>query len=371
MSEAPRKIRVAVLMGGQSSEHDVSISSGLQVLASLDRSRYEPIPVEIRRDGTWLIGEAPKARSLESDADGGAPRGIEGTGGSNSRSTPTALDHEPAGIARLRGEQGADVVFIALHGACGEDGTVQGLLTLLGLPFTGSGVLASALAMDKVKAKEIYHHHDIPIARHAVITRRAFAKASERDALLDGVLRDVGLPCVVKPVIGGSSVATHVAETKPSLLAAIEDALSVDARALVEERLVGPEVTCGVLGGGPHEDATALPVTEIVPAGGAFFDFRAKYTKGASEEITPARIDAATTRRVQELALAAHAALGCEGMSRTDFIIVNGVPHALETNTIPGMTPMSLLPQAAAAHGLTFSDLIDKLIASALLRSRG
>lgn len=363
-SGAQPKIRVAVLMGGPSGEHDVSISSGLQVLAGLDPARYEAIPVEIRRDGSWLIGERPTARSLDSRADGDAPR--------QGATLATRREPEALGMERLRGGAGlapVDVVFIALHGAGGEDGTIQGLLTILGLPFTGSGVLASALAMDKVKAKEVYQQHGIPIARQAVVTRREFARASGRETLLATLVTDVGLPCVVKPVLGGSSVATHVADSKESLLAALEDALSVDTRALVEQQLVGVEVTCGVLGGAPLEDALALPVTEIVPLGGSFFDFRAKYTKGASEEITPARIDEATTRRVQDLALAAHAALGCEGMSRTDFIIVGGVPHALETNTIPGLTPMSLLPQAAAAAGLSFPELLDRLIGSALLRA--
>jgi D-alanine-D-alanine ligase len=364
VTATPKPLRVAVLMGGQSSEHDVSISSGLQVLASLDRTKYEPVPVEIRRDGTWLIGGSPQARSLESLPDGSAPREAE-----SARSSPAAPHGGESGIERLRSGDRVDVVFIALHGACGEDGTVQGLLTLLGLPFTGSGVLASALAMDKIQAKEMFRLRGIPVAKQCIVSRRDFARTGERGALLERIASEVGLPCVVKPVIGGSSVATHVAATKDALLAAIDDALSVDARALVEEQLVGTEVTCGVLGGGPFEDAVALPVTEIVPKGGTFFDFRAKYTKGASEEITPARIDAVTTRRVQDLAITAHDALGCEGMSRTDFIIRGGVPIALETNTIPGLTPMSLLPQSAAAAGIPFRELLDKLIASALLRA--
>lgn len=361
---ARKLLRVAVLMGGRSSEHDVSISSGLQVLSSLDRTKYEPVPVEIRRDGTWLIGERPQIRSLDALPDGSAPREAEGAG-----SSLAARGGGESGIEGLRGGDRVDVVFIALHGACGEDGTVQGLLTLLDLPFTGSGVLASALAMDKIKAKEMFVLAGIPVGKHRVVPRRDFARAGERGALLDRIASEIGLPCVVKPVIGGSSVATHVVGAKGELLAAIDDALTVDARALVEEHLVGTEVTCGVLGGGPFEDAVALPVTEIVPATGTFFDFRAKYTKGASEEITPARIDEATTRRVQELAIAAHQALGCEGMSRTDFIIRAGVPIALETNTIPGLTPMSLLPQSAAAAGIPFPELLDRLIGSALLRA--
>jgi D-alanine-D-alanine ligase len=365
MSRDPsRKLRVAVLMGGASSEHDVSISSGLQVLRSLDPAKYEAIPVEIGRDGSWQIGSTPSAPSLAATSDGSAPR----EEGAVALAPATGLQ---AGVDVLRGERRIDVAFLALHGARGEDGTMQGLLTLAGIPFTGSGVLASALAMDKVKAKELFALHGIPVARHSVVTRRDFARADDREALISRVVAEASVPCVVKPVVGGSSVATHVVLERADLPAALEDALSADARALAEERLVGTEVTCGVLGGGAHEDAVALPVTEIVPASGTFFDYRAKYTKGACTDITPARIPEATAKLVQELSLRAHAALGCEGMSRTDFILRGDVPHALETNTIPGMTPLSLLPQQAAAAGMSFPELLDRLVRSALLRAEG
>ena len=347
------RLRVAVLLGGPSSEHDVSISSGLQVISALDASRYEVIPAYLRRDGSWDVGRAPQPASLDATPDGSAPR--------ESGVPPRALD----GLARGLGDLAAckpDVAFLALHGAFGEDGTIQGLLSLAGLPFTGSGVLASALAMDKLRAKEIFAGANIPAARHAVVTRQ------DRAAGLARAAQSPGVPCVVKPVSAGSSVATHLVDDPASLAAAVDDALSVDQRALVEARLVGTEVTCGVLGGGPFEEATALPLTEICPVG-AFFNFRAKYTKGCSEDITPARVEAAVSARVQELALAAHEALGCEGMSRTDFIIERGIPHVLETNTIPGMTPLSLLPQEAAAAGIAFPALLDRLIRSALLRA--
>jgi D-alanine-D-alanine ligase len=353
---SPDRLRVAVLMGGPSSEHDVSISSGLQVLAALDAARYEGVPVYLRRDGEWEVGRPPERASLDASSDGSAP------GHRESRRSVAGLARGLSALAETR----PDVAFLAMHGAFGEDGTIQGLLSMAGIPFTGSGVLASALAMDKLRAKEIFAAAQVPVAAHALATRADLVR--DRDALLRRVLASPGLPCVVKPVASGSSVATHLVGTEAALLPAIEDALRVDERALVERRLRGTEVTCGVLGGGPHEEATALPLTEICPAG-EFFDFRAKYTKGASEDITPARVDAATTARVQQLALAAHAALGCEGMSRTDFIIENGLPHALETNTIPGMTPLSLLPQEAAAAGIAFPQLLDRLVRSALLRA--
>jgi D-alanine-D-alanine ligase len=353
------KLRVAVLMGGTSSEHDVSISSGLQVLAALDRSRYDVVPVHLQRDGRWLVGTQPPPPSLQAGENGGAPESASGA--------ITTTPHGSAGLESLSSGGAVDVAFIALHGKGGEDGTIQGLLTLLGIPFTGSGVLASALAMDKVRAKDVFAAHGIPVARSAVVTRREVAR--DRAAVLARILREPGLPCVVKPVAGGSSVATHLVARAEDLAPALDDALGEDARALVEERLVGTEVTCAVLGGGPHEDPLALPVTEICPKSGAFFDYRAKYTKGESEDITPARIPEDLTRRVQELAVRAHEALGCEGMSRTDFILRDGVPHALETNTIPGLTPLSLLPQAAAAAGMSFAQLLDRVITSAMRRA--
>jgi D-alanine-D-alanine ligase len=358
-------------MGGQSSEHDVSIASGSQVLAALDRERYDVTPVLIARDGAWLLGAQPPPVSLAAAPDGGPPRAPEPDPGTRTAVTDLATAASKAALDELRTGSAFDIVFLALHGACGEDGTIQGLLELAGIAYTGSGVLASALAMDKVKTKEIFSAHGIPVARHAVIVRRAWREAAEagREALLSAAIARAGLPCVVKPVVGGSSVATSLCATSSQARAGVELALEADVRAMLEERLEGPEVTCAVLGGGPHEAAEAMPVTEIVPmAGSAFFDFHAKYTKGACDEITPARISAELTRRVQEQARAAHEALGCEGMSRTDFIIRAGVPTALETNTIPGMTATSLLPQAADAAGIPFPRLLDRLIASALRR---
>jgi len=365
-SRSPRR-RVAVLLGGPSSEHDVSIASGLQVLDALDPERWDALPVHLTRSGHWEVGRRPEPKSLTAAEDGSAPLSSAADGGPTSKAAALA-----EGLTALAAEGDVDVCFIALHGAVGEDGTIQALLELAGLPYTGSGILASALAMDKVTTKAVYRQHGVPVAADRIVRRQDLHPAGP-SALADLAARiadELGLPCVVKPVIGGSSVATRVARDEASLAAAIEEALSVDERALIEDCLTGTELTCGVLGGGPHEAARALPVTEIVPAGEGFFDFHAKYTSGACEEITPARIDETLTARVQELSLAAHEALGCEGMSRTDFILKDGEPIALETNTIPGMTATSLLPQAAAQADLPFPRLIDALLESALLRAR-
>jgi D-alanine-D-alanine ligase len=361
-SPSPPRCRVAVLLGGPSTEHDVSLASGLQVLDALDPARWEAVPVHLERDGRWRVGRRPDPRSLAAKEDGSAPS----SDGALGPAGPGALAE---GLAALAEPPGVDVVFLALHGQVGEDGVIQGLLELAGLPYTGSGVLASALAMDKVKAKEVYRACRVPCARDAVVRRRDLSGGA-REALARRLAAEVGLPAVVKPVIGGSSVATRRVTDEATLAAAIEEALAVDERALVEECVEGVELTCGVLGGGPHEAAEALPVTEIAPLGGGFFDFHAKYTAGACEEITPARIDESATAEVQRLSLLAHEALGCEGLSRTDFILRDGVPVALETNTLPGMTATSLLPQAAAAAGLSFPQLVDRLLESALLRDR-
>ena len=301
-SSQPTRRRVAVLLGGPSSEHDVSIASGLQVLDALDPERWEALPVHLSRSGRWEVGRRPEPRSLAAAEDGSAPLP---SAEDESRRAPAEDESLPspaaalaAGLTALAGEGTIDACFIALHGAVGEDGTIQALLELAGLPYTGSGILASALAMDKVATKAVYRQHGVPVAADRVVRRRDVQEAGPSGLadLAAVVAAELGLPCVVKPVLGGSSVATRVAGDEASLAAAIEEALSVDERALIEDCLTGTELTCGVLGGGPHEAARALPVTEIVPAGEGFFDFHAKYTQGACEELTPARIDDALTQ---------------------------------------------------------------------------
>lgn len=357
-------------MGGQSTEHDVSINSGLNVLDALDPERFAAVPVYIDRSGVWWFGRRPARPGLETDTEERA-------------STPghrDEIDTDNTDVARgpdgalesLRRGHRYDVAFVAMHGPGGEDGTIQGMLTLAGLPYTGPGVLASALAMDKEKAKEIFASHGIPVPRHEVVGRAAYLAATpeQRSALAARATRAVGLPCVVKPVAGGSSFATSLARDPEAVEEAVRLALDDDDRAIVEEHVDGIEVTCGVLGGGPWEAARALPVTEIVPRSSDFFDYRAKYTASACDEITPARIPPEVASQVQRLAIAAHDALGCEGMSRTDLIVRDGQPLVLETNTIPGLTVTSLLPQGAAAVGIEFPSLLGLLIESAMLRRR-
>jgi len=344
------RTRVAVLMGGVSCEHDVSICTGLNVLDALDPARYQGVPVYLGRDGSWSFGVRPPLPSLE-------------TGVAPVPEAPATSVQNPAVVAgvleRLSARTDADVVFIALHGPGGEDGTVQAVCRLAGVPFTGSGVLASALAMDKSVSKRLLVAVGVPMARDVLVDAGTVRAEVLRRAA------EIGYPCVVKPVAAGSSFATSVVETEQGLLPAV--ALSVEAagNTMIEEFLPGIEVTCGVLGGG-GEPVEALPLTEIAPTADGFFDFRAKYTAGACQEITPARVDADTTARTQDLAALAHTTLGCEGCSRSDFIVTSAGPVMLELNTIPGMTETSLLPQGAAAAGIDFPGLVERLVRSAL-----
>lgn len=323
-----RTARVAVLMGGPSSEHEISLTSGRQVAAALALGGPTD-SITIERDGSWRFGQD-------------APL--------------------PLGAALSRLVASTDVVFPALHGVFGEDGTVQGLLEAAGLPYVGSRVAASALAMDKRRAKAIYRDAGLPTPRAVGLAPGDQGTAREPDwASL--------FPCVVKPSASGSSCGVSF---PPSAEAARADAvrhLEAGLEVVVEVVVTGRELTCGVL---EHEDGPRpLPVTEIVPtAGYAFFDYAAKYTPGATSEITPAEIADALREEVQALAVRAHRALGCRDMSRTDFLLDEGRPTLLETNTLPGFTPTSLLPQAAETAGMSFSALVEHLVARAAARGR-
>jgi D-alanine-D-alanine ligase len=307
------KLRLALIAGGKSSEREVSLKSGNQVYQALNQDKYD-----IRRyDPLTDLG------SLVRDA----------------------------------GE--LDVALIIMHGRGGEDGSMQGLLDLLGIPYQGSGVMASALAMNKELSKIVYRQAGLRVPRTLIFDRPGAPSPREIEAGL-------GLPVVIKPVNEGSSIGVSKAGTLESLETGLAAAFALDDRVVVEEFIQGIEVTGGVLG---NARLQALPLVEIIPASTyAFFDYEAKYQPGASEEICPARLDADLTRRAQECALTAHKALGCRGYSRTDMMVNDGEIYVLETNTIPGMTATSLFPQGAKAAGLDFPDLLDTLINLALER---
>lgn len=317
-------------MGGPSLEHDVSLNSGRQILAALKDE--DPVSVVIHRDGTWAIDEDVQP------------------------SVGRALD----ALA-----QRVEVVFIALHGPFGEDGTVQALFESFGLAYTGSSVGASSLAMDKARAKLVYRSLGLPTADFVVVSARPGPVFGGTPADIEAAAKQLGLPMVVKPLCNGSSFGISFPNSLEALGAAVADLHQDATDVLLEQMIQGTELTCGVLDldGVP----TAMPVTEIVPAAKySFFDYEAKYTPGATDEITPARIDERLRDRIQGLALAAHQGLGCRDMSRTDVIVdASGTPFLLETNTVPGFTATSLLPQAAQVYGLDFPELVCRLVRAA------
>jgi len=350
-----------VLLGGPSPEREVSLRSGEQVVAALDRSRFDVLPVEISREGQWL----PRPDLLQLAASPSPPP--DGTGAPAPASTGTALIHAARGIDEVMGAGTVDVAFIAMHGPYGEDGTVQGLLELLGIPYTGSGVLASALAMDKLRSRQVLQASGIPVPAYVVVDGGAWP--DEQAATGRRIARDLGYPCVVKPNAVGSSLGITVVRDEAALPAAVEEALAYGETVLVEEYLRGAELTCAVLEDRVTGEPRTLPVIEIVPER-EFFTYEAKYVPGASQEIVPARISAAMEARAEQVALRVHRALGCEGYSRVDMFLSAGNIVALEANTIPGMTPGSLIPLAAQAAGITFPELLRTIIESGLRRAR-
>ncbi len=346
--------RVALVFGGVSPEHEVSIQSAAQVAGGLsrlgERRGLAVRPIYISRDGTWYF-TAPTPPQVPSE---NAIREAE-------QWVPRPEDYQAQALpfsrafARLEKER-IDKVLILIHGPGGEDGRIQAALDLAGIAYTGSGVPASALALDKPRCQAVLDGAGLPIA-HSV----TFDQHGPRAA--DLIAQVVGLPCVIKPARGGSSVGVTIVREQDCLLAAVEEALAVDIEGIAERFIAGREFTCGVLERDGGEIAT--PITEIVPPEGRYFDYEAKYEPGVSREITPAEIPASLASRLQSMALAAHAAIGCRGFSRVDFIADPSSPTILEINTIPGMTATSLLPQGAAAMGIDFPSLLELILDSA------
>jgi len=302
-----KKLNLALLSGGISSEREVSLNSGDQVFEALDKEKYQITRYDPQTDLGKLVQDAPQI----------------------------------------------DAALIILHGPYGEDGTVQGLLELLDIPYQGSGVMGSAVAMNKVATKKMYELAGLPVPAYIVSSRGDVIEPGE-------VEKRIGFPVVVKPAEAGSSVGMSIVKEKDMLKPAMDKAFEHGNTILLEAYIEGVELTAGVLG---NETLEALPLIEIIPNEEyAFFDYEAKYTPGKTDEICPARIDDAVTEKAQTFAKMAHQALFCEGYSRTDMMLKGKDLYILETNTIPGMTATSLLPQAAQVGGMTFTVLLDRLI---------
>jgi len=303
-----QKLRIALIAGGTSGERQVSLNGAKGVEAALNLDKFVVTRYDPATDLARLAADAPQI----------------------------------------------DFAFILLHGLYGEDGTMQGFLDLLGVPYQGSGVLGSAIAMDKHLAKELYKLNELPVADWQLIGKHDEVNQAE-------LVSRFGLPVVIKPVREGSSLGLTLAKTEEELASGIEVALGHDSQVMVERYISGRELTVGVLG---NRELQALPVIEIIPGEDfAFFDYDAKYKPGATEEICPAQISDEITALAQQYGVAAHGALRLKGYSRTDMMLAeDGSLYLLETNTIPGMTVTSLMPQAAAAHGLPFPEFLERLV---------
>ena len=310
MSMISKRKRIAVLMGGQSSEREISLRTGQAILKALQEKGYQAFPIDVGSD-----------------------------------------------IAFRLKEEKVDIAFIALHGRLGEDGTIQGLLEVMGIPYTGSGVMASALSMNKVMSKKVFAFHEIPTPEFQYGDVAAL-KAKKIDECCK-----LGFPMVVKPGEEGSTIGITIVRKKNELAGAVKKASAFGDTLLFERFIRGREVTVGVLDGRP------LPIIEIAPREG-FYDYHAKYTKGFTEYILPARLKKRNYARVQELGVKAYQALGCEGAARVDFMVDEEErPYCLEVNTVPGMTETSLIPKAAKAVGIDFNELVETMLLGARLKT--
>ncbi len=295
-----RNSTIGILCGGLSAEREISLRTGAAVEKALLGAGYRAVKIDAGRDLATQLRTA-----------------------------------------------GVEIAFLSLHGRYGEDGTVQGLLELMGIPYTGSGVLASALAMDKVATKKILLHHELPTPGFA-----CFSKEDDRDGFLD---RCRHFPLVVKPAREGSTIGISIVHDRQELTAGLDEALQCDSLVLVEDFIEGLEVTVSVLG------EEALPIIQIVPKGG-FYDYQAKYTAGQTEYLLPAPLPAVLYERLQQVAVQACRVLECRGAARVDFMVREREFYCLEVNTIPGMTETSLLPKAAAEAGMNFTELVECML---------
>jgi D-alanine-D-alanine ligase len=387
-----KKLRVGILFGGRSGEHEVSLLSAASVLNAIDKDKYEVVPIGITKDGRWLTAEHAEnlltgklmlePRNLRAgDPETTSPAAVLARG--EAVVVPPEPVHRHSGLVPFQTDAGllrrssdrainVDVIFPVLHGTFGEDGTIQGLLELADIPYVGAGVLGSAAGMDKDIMKSLFIAAGIPIVKHVTILRSAWQLDSKKNSskkvrkLIESKL---SYPMFVKPANLGSSVGISKAHNRKELGPAIEEAAKFDRKIVIEQGVGGKkdkarEIECSVLGN--DEPAASVP-GEIVP-GKEFYDYAAKYVDEGSQLIIPAKLTKAETKKVQELAIAAFRAVDCSGLARVDFLMDPGPPsktrkiYLNEINTMPGFTAISMYPKLWAASGLAYADLIDRLI---------
>jgi D-alanine-D-alanine ligase len=392
-----RKIRVAVVFGGRGPEHAVSCMGGGNMLGAIDRDKYEVIPVGITREGSWVLAADEPARltvtsgelpSVEAVAELGsevvpwAGHAAAGPGGQSLAAAPgqPVTASAPGQIPHLLGE--VDVVLPVLHGPFGEDGTIQGLLEMAGVPYVGAGVLASAVSMDKEYMKIVFRAKGLPVGPYVVVRPRdwppetadgtAEPAAMERKRVLDEIA-ELGWPLFVKPARGGSSIGTSKASDIGELHQAIENARRYDPKVIVEAAIEGREIEVAVLeglDGGPPD--TSLPGQLLIAGGQEFWDFEAKYLDAASGMAIPAPIPEGHRQEIRRIAAQAFDAVSCEGLARVDFFYASdGRILINEINTIPGLSPASYFQKMWEATGLEIGQLIDRLLRTALSKGPG
>ncbi|MGW0464341.1 D-alanine--D-alanine ligase family protein [Streptomyces sp. NPDC003027] len=373
-TQSPRKPRVAVVFGGRSSEHAISVVTAGAVLRAIDRDKYDVLPIGITTDGRWaLTADAPERMAIaERSLPNVADLAESETGGvvlSVDPANREVVYTEPGAVPKALGD--VDVVFPVLHGPYGEDGTLQGLLELSGVPYVGAGVLASAVGQDKEYMKRVFTSFGLPVGPYEVIRPREWDQnpAAARKKIVE-FAAEHGWPLFVKPARGGSSMGITKVDDLSGLDEAIEEARRHDPKILVESLLRGREIECGVL---EFEDGPRASVPAEIPpvTDHDFYDFEAKYIDSASG-IVPAPIGDEATAEVQRLAVAAYEAVSCEGLVRADFFLTEDGDFVInEINTMPGFTPISMYPRMWQESGVSYPELVDRLIQAALTRSTG
>ena len=355
MSLTTKPIKIAIIYGGRSSEHSVSCISAGAIMSHLDPEKYELYPIGITQQGTWTVGESD-------------PEKLRSTNGIMPTVTLTkevSLAADPVRRGQFRFADGSehvtvDVIFPVLHGLYGEDGTIQGLFELSGVPYVGTGVLSSACGMDKEYTKKLLAAEGLPVGKEVIL--RGEETLTQADCQL------LGLPVYVKPARGGSSIGISRVTRWEDMDTALREARQYDTKVIVESEIIGDEVECGVL---EYPDGTvvaSVPAQLVNTSVGheGFYGFDAKYVDGDVSAMIPAPLDDAATRLIQSLAREAFQALQCSGLARVDFFVTQAGPVLNEVNTMPGFTPISMYPQVFAASGVPYAELLDTLIAQAL-----
>jgi D-alanine-D-alanine ligase len=361
---AKRKIRVGILFGGRSGEHEVSLTSAQGIIKAIDEHKYEVVPIGITKEGRWIAGGDPM-KELRAAAN--MPPALAAHAGEEAEAPQTVLvplEPERTALATPTTQLELDVIFPVLHGPYGEDGTVQGFLELTGLPYVGAGVMASALGMDKAVAKDLFRLHGLPVLSYQVLLRKTWE--ADPQGVVAACEAAFHYPMFVKPVNLGSSVGISKAHDRDELVAGLDEAARFDRKLLVEQGIEAREIEISVLG---NDDPIASLPGEVVPSR-EFYSYAAKYIDDTSQLLIPAPISAEQTEEVRRVAVAAFKALDCAGMARVDFLMdkEDGAIWLNEINTIPGFTPISMYPKLWEATGIGYSELIDRLIELAIER---